>query len=151
MWELQWVVFIKASSWLYFWMTLFNVAWKRDNIDNIYLYNNWHTVKPVLSGHSKTDKRKILMATGCLMKVKGIAECSPWPAESDSWSWKPTFCLLIEWLLKTGFNVFALILCMLGNFACFFIVSGLLSQSKFSKKNHVKNIISVKQFRPRSG
>ena len=36
------------------------------------------TVKPVLSGHSKIDKAKILMANGCLMKVKSIAEWSPW-------------------------------------------------------------------------
>ena len=35
-------------------------------------------VKPVLSGHSKIDKTKILMTNGSLMKVKRIAECSPW-------------------------------------------------------------------------
>ena len=29
-----------------------------------------HTVKPVLSGHSKIDKTKILMTNGSLMKVK---------------------------------------------------------------------------------
>ena len=33
------------------------------------------TVKPVLSGHSKIDKTKILMANGSLMKVESIAEC----------------------------------------------------------------------------
>ena len=32
------------------------------------------TVKPVLSGHSKIDKTKILMTNGSLMKVKRIAE-----------------------------------------------------------------------------
>ena len=32
------------------------------------------TVKPVLSGHSKKDKTKILMTNGSLMKVKSIAE-----------------------------------------------------------------------------
>ena len=36
------------------------------------------TVKPVLSGHSKINKTKILMANGSLMKVESIAECSPW-------------------------------------------------------------------------
>ena len=36
------------------------------------------TVKPVLSGHSKKDKTKILMTNGSLMKVESIAECSPW-------------------------------------------------------------------------
>ena len=35
-------------------------------------------VKPVLNGHSKLDKTKILMTNGSLMKVKSIAECSPW-------------------------------------------------------------------------
>ena len=37
-----------------------------------------NTVKPVLSGHSKIDKTKILMTNGSLMKVESIAECSPW-------------------------------------------------------------------------
>ena len=34
------------------------------------------TVKPVLSGHSKTDKTKVLKTNGRLMKVESIAECS---------------------------------------------------------------------------
>ena len=33
-----------------------------------------HTVKSVLSGHSKLDKTKILMTNGSLMKVESIAE-----------------------------------------------------------------------------
>ena len=37
---------------------------------------NKFTVKPVLSGHSKIDKTKILITNGSLMKVKSIAECS---------------------------------------------------------------------------
>ena len=36
------------------------------------------TVKHVLSSHSKKDKTKILIPNGSLMKVKRIAECSPW-------------------------------------------------------------------------
>ena len=57
------------------------------------------TVKPVLSGDSKIDKTKLLMTNGSLitngslMKVKSIAECSPWsilqyfsPAISDKQS-----------------------------------------------------------------
>ena len=36
------------------------------------------SVKPVLSGHSKIDKIKILITNGSVMKVKSIAECSPW-------------------------------------------------------------------------
>ena len=36
------------------------------------------TVKPVLSGHTKIEKTKILMTNGSLMKVKSVAECSPW-------------------------------------------------------------------------
>ena len=34
------------------------------------------TVKPVLRGHTKIDKTKVLKANGSLMKVEGIAECS---------------------------------------------------------------------------
>ena len=37
-----------------------------------------HTVKPVLSVHSKIDKTKILMTNVCLMQVESIAECSIW-------------------------------------------------------------------------
>ena len=36
------------------------------------------TVKLDLSDHSKVDKTKILKTNGSLMKVKSIAECSPW-------------------------------------------------------------------------
>ena len=32
------------------------------------------TVKPVLSGHSKTDKTKVLKTNGSLMRVESIAE-----------------------------------------------------------------------------
>ena len=42
--------------------------------NNIY----YGTVKPVLSRHSKIAETKVLMANGNLMKVKSIAECSPW-------------------------------------------------------------------------
>ena len=34
------------------------------------------TVKPVLSGHIKMDKPKVLKTNGSLMKVESIAECS---------------------------------------------------------------------------
>ena len=34
------------------------------------------TVKPVISGHSKIDKTKVLKRNGSLMKVESIAECS---------------------------------------------------------------------------
>ena len=40
------------------------------------IYCYFHsTVKPVLRGHSKVDKTKILTTNGSLMKVKSIAEC----------------------------------------------------------------------------
>ena len=35
-------------------------------------------IKPVLSGHSKLDKTKVLKTNSSLMKVESIAECSPW-------------------------------------------------------------------------
>ena len=60
------------------------------------------TAKPVLYGHSKIDKKPILMTNGSLMKVESIAECCN------------TFDLhqvIIsrEGPLKTGFTVFNLI------------------------------------------
>ena len=36
------------------------------------------TVKPVLRGHLKIHKTKVLMENGSLMKIENIAECSPW-------------------------------------------------------------------------
>ena len=36
------------------------------------------TIKPVISGHAKIDKTKILLTDGSLMKVESIAECSHW-------------------------------------------------------------------------
>ena len=36
------------------------------------------TVKPVISGHLKIDKTKVLMGNCSLMEVESIAECSPW-------------------------------------------------------------------------
>ena len=57
------------------------------------VWDQVYTVKPVLSGHSKIDKIKILLTNGSLMKVKSIAEYSKrsilqyfWPALSDYWS-----------------------------------------------------------------
>ena len=35
-----------------------------------------HTVKPVLSGHSKIDKTKVLKTGGRLLQVESITECS---------------------------------------------------------------------------
>ena len=35
-----------------------------------------NTAKPVISGHSKIDKTKMLMTNGSLMKVESITECS---------------------------------------------------------------------------
>ena len=59
-----------------------------------------YTVKPVISGHSKIEKTKILMTNGSWMKVESIAECSPWsilqyfwPALRDNWAWKLIFGL----------------------------------------------------------
>ena len=44
----------------------------------IYIICHVYTVKSVLSSHSKIDKTKVLKTNGSLMKVKTIAECSPW-------------------------------------------------------------------------
>ena len=48
----------------------------------------------------KNRQNKDLNKNGCLMKVKSIAECSPWsilqyiwPGLSNKWSWKPIFSL----------------------------------------------------------
>ena len=88
------------------------INWRMENQSQNTEFRNNYTVKPVLSGHSKIDKTKILMKNGSLMKVKSIAECSHWsilqyfwPSLSDNRSWKPVFRLLFEWPLKTRFTV----------------------------------------------
>ena len=67
-----------------------------------------HTVKPVLSGHSKIDKTKVLMTNGSLMKVESAAECEHSVILSTcikltffikTYSWSS-----FEWPLKTGFT-----------------------------------------------
>ena len=71
------------------------------------------TVKPVLSGHSKIDKTKVLKTTGSLMKVTKYCRMLSWnilqyfwPALSDKRSWKPIFGLLFERPLKAGFTAY---------------------------------------------
>ena len=64
------------------------------------------TVKPVLSGHSKIDKTKVLMENGSLMKFESITECSILLTCIKRYSvLKTNFCVLFEWPLKTGFTV----------------------------------------------
>ena len=48
-------------------------------------YHQHITVKPVLRGHLKIDKTKVLMTNGSLMKVKSISECSPWSILQYFW------------------------------------------------------------------
>ena len=62
-----------------------------------------YTVKHVLSIQSKIDKTKVLRTNGSLMKVKSIAECSPWsilqyfwPALRDDQSWKPILVFFLS-------------------------------------------------------
>ena len=62
------------------------------------------TVKPVLSGHSKIDKTKVLKTDASLMQVESIAECSLWTCSKGSSVLKNNFWSF-EWLLKTGFTV----------------------------------------------
>ena len=60
-----------------------NVVQMQTSLHDIteYVYLWWFinlntTVKPVLSGHSKIDKIKVLKSNDRLMKVESIAECS---------------------------------------------------------------------------
>ena len=53
-----------------------------DDIKNVKNYPVGKDIKPVLSGHSKIDKTKVLMTNGSLMKVESIAECPPPPTWS---------------------------------------------------------------------
>ena len=61
------------------------------------------TVKPVLIGHLKIDKTKVLKTNGTSMKVEHILECSPWsilqyfwPALSAHWYWNPILVFFLS-------------------------------------------------------
>ena len=82
------------------------IVLRQQSIWNVPLYLDapldYVNCKTCVNGHSKTDKTKILMTNGSLMKFKSIAECSPWsilqcfwPSLSVNWSWKP-ICGLFE-------------------------------------------------------
>ena len=65
------------------------------------------TVKPVLSSHSKEDKKGIFKTGNHLMQVKSFAECSPWsilqyfrPELSYHLSLRPLFCLFLSGCLR---------------------------------------------------
>ena len=81
-------------------------------LDTWLIYDMDHTVNPVLSGHLKIDKTKILMTNGSLMKVESIAECSLEHSAilltciKQKSVLKLIFGLLFEWPLKTGFTVY---------------------------------------------
>ena len=68
-----------------------------------------NTVKPVLSGHLKIDKTKILMTNGSLMRVE-VLQNAPLGAIlltciKRQLVLKTNSGLLFEWPLKTGFTV----------------------------------------------
>ena len=66
------LIFLGESSvkFIYMWFT--------ERVHRAFAGQTSTTEKPVLSGHSKIDKTKILMTNGSLMKVERIAECSLW-------------------------------------------------------------------------
>ena len=70
-----------------------------------------HTVKPVLSGHSKKDKTKILITNGSLMKVKVLqnaplgAFCNTFDLHQAIISLENQLGLHFKWSLQTGFTV----------------------------------------------
>ena len=65
------------------------------------------TVKPVLYGHSKINKTKVLKTNDSLMMVESIAECSAilLTCIKRYTVLKNSFGLLFKWPLKTGFTV----------------------------------------------
>ena len=68
---------------------------------------NAHTVKPVLSGHSKIDQTKILMTNGSLMKVESIEEafCNTFDLHPAIIGLENQLRSFFEWPLKTGCTV----------------------------------------------
>ena len=77
-------------------------------------HKEYNTVKPVLNGHSKIDKTKILMTNCSLIKVESIAECSKKEhsailltcIKGQSILKTKFWSLFFEWPLKAGFTEF---------------------------------------------
>ena len=85
---------------VYYWITIVKV---KQFVEIGSLTNPCNTVKPVLGGHSKIDKTKVLKTNGSLMKVESIAECILqyfWPALSDNRSWKPILIFFLSGRLR---------------------------------------------------
>ena len=60
-----------------------------------------HTVKPVLSGHSKKDQKLFFKTYYRLMQVKNIAECSKGSILQHFWtSLRSLFCLFLSGRLR---------------------------------------------------
>ena len=53
-------------------LTVFVISWHQSD----YIDMKPHTVRPVLSGHSKKHQKLVFNTNYCLMQVKSIAECS---------------------------------------------------------------------------
>ena len=91
---------------LYLILRLWKMIQQRRNSEISNECTNHIKVKPVISCHSKMEK-KVLKTNGSLMKVDCIAECSLGAfckTLSNNRSWKPISDLLFEWPLKTGFT-----------------------------------------------
>ena len=63
-------------------------------------------VKPVLIGHSKIDKTKVLKTNGSLMKVESIAFCNTFNLHKAIIGLENQCLVFFEWPLKTGFTVY---------------------------------------------
>ena len=86
---------VEDLKWI--WFDTIQRTWEGSQVSIIKLR---FTVKPVLSGHSKLDKTKVLMTNGSLMKVKSIAECSHWPALNYNLSWNQFLVFVLSGRLR---------------------------------------------------
>ena len=73
----------------------------------IHSHDKQFTVKPVLSGHSKSKRKLVFKSNYGIMQVKSIAECSKGsilqyfrPSLNYHWSLSFLFCLFLSGLLR---------------------------------------------------
>ena len=98
-------------------LSIYERSFLTRGIYSLYLTNTYiHTVKPVLSGHSKRRPKLVFNTYYPLMQVKSIAECSKGsilqyfrPSLSYFLSLRSLFCLLLSGRLRQGLLYFVLL------------------------------------------
>ena len=110
----QWNYKTSSKNTIYYAHRLFHIQtyFLAHQFKHVRLELKRNEVKPILSGHSKVDKTKVLKSWGILMQLKSTEECSTRAFchifvlhyVCDYRSWNPIFWFSFEWELNPLLN-----------------------------------------------